>query len=155
MWLRRTATGWALATPLRIAALVVGAGAAGGAGLAIYTAVTVGVSELTYALILALISASVIRLSQLRVDIREDGVTVGNLLSTKRVDWRAFDRFTVRTWRGWRGTVLLERHAQHPIPVGVFTTNPMYYDARVEEIVAELNERAARMQTAVTKDERA
>jgi hypothetical protein len=143
VWIRKTAQGWALARPLQVAAAILAAFSAFAAGLAVFASFTVAGRDFLYTLPMAVISYAAARTSVMSVDVRADGVRVVNPLRTSNIPWEEFARFVVGPWHGWRASVLVQRRDDHMIPVFVFASNPMYEDARVSSIVADLNRMAA------------
>jgi hypothetical protein len=143
VWIRKTPQGWALARPLQFAAAFLAAFSALAAGLALFASVTVAGMDFLYVVPMAVMSYAAARTSVMSVDVTTDGVRVVNPLRTRNIPWEEFARFVVGSWHGWRASVLVQRRDNHTIPVFVFASNPMYEDARVSSIVADLNRMAA------------
>ena len=138
MWVRRTATGWRLARPLELAAWIVSIGSCGVILLVIYAAIFVSPVELLYLPFLAVVAFGIGRLAMMRVDVTEGGLRIVNPSRTALIPWHEFDGFSVGRWRQWRCMALAIQCSGDPIPIGVLTISPFYYDTRVEDAVHEL-----------------
>jgi hypothetical protein len=124
-------------------------GAACVAGLAIYAALTVSLIDLTYAILMLGVAFWLVRLSMMGIDVMPNGIRVANPFRTTWIPWAQFGKFAVGRFRGWQGTVTLERRDGGQVPIRVFASSPLYYDARVDGILEELQGMAARRSAAI------
>lgn len=144
MWVRRTETGWRLALPLQVAAVVVGIGSAVVTALAIYATMTVGWVELMYVVPTGLATTLMFRTASLSVDVLPSGMRIRNVVRTTFVPWDRYAGASVGRWRGWRCMGLVNRTEGEAVPLFVFVINPLFEDTHVQDVVAELEEWAMR-----------